>query len=591
MSETFGRYRILGELGRGAMGAVYRAVDPLIDREVAIKTLLPTLPEEVAAEFRERFLREARSAGRLNHPNIVTIFDVGEQGGVAYIAMELLEGRSLQQMLREPQRLPFARSADIAAQIADALEHARQFSIVHRDIKPANIMVAASWRCKLTDFGVAYVPSSTMTQTGATLGSPRYMSPEQVLGEKTDPRADLFSLGVVLYELLTGRTPFHKEGDTTPWAVMSRIAGEPHPPARSFEPSVPEAFERILDRALAKKPEARYATAGQMAEELRAAALGQAPAGRPSPASFAATVVTPRAAAPAAAADLLGDIEAFARRLDVEEAEAKRKAEEEEKERRRLAEEARRKAEEEARRKAAEDARRGAEAARQGAALAATQPVRRPGALDMLRQQAATPPKEDPAQARERAMSALDRTLREANRWLGEFAVQVSSVKPASGRPYLLPFVGSTPVVLAEARTDARPRLVGNRDVLDHTLIRFSAIAQPPVKVVITGDDVARFEAYLKGLKATYEMQATARHDFGHVTRAIFTVKGPFPCEAALRADYDKNEVAIELTNVRRMGKVACRVPAAALEEAVDDLGRYILGADDDFARRLSAPR
>jgi serine/threonine-protein kinase len=571
VSEAFGRYRIIGELGRGAMGAVYRAVDPLIDREVAIKTLLPTLPEEIAAEFRERFLREARSAGRLNHPNIVTVFDVGEQAGVAYIAMELLEGQSLQQMLRERRRLPFAHSADIAAQVADALDHARQFSIVHRDIKPANIMVAASGRCKLTDFGVAYVPSSTMTQTGATLGSPRYMSPEQVLGLKTDPRADLFSLGVVLYEMLSGVTPFHKESDTTPWAVMSRIAGEPHPPVRSFDAAIPEAFERILGRALAKKPEQRYASAGEMAAELR-----QAASARPSPGSLAATVVdAPRPAA--SAASLMDDLDAFARRLDEEEAETRRKAAEEEKERARLAEEARRKAEAEAR-------------------LRATQPAgapapRRPGALDMLRQQTAAPPPEDPARQKARAMDALDRALRAANKYLGEFALQVSSVRPASGRPYVLQFLGPLPVALSEARTDSRPRIIGNRDYLDYASLRFAATAQPPAKLVITGDDVARLEAYLKGVKAGYEMQATARHDFGHVTRAIFTVKGPFPCEVVLKADYDKNDVAVELAGVRRAGKSACRIPVAELEQAVDDLGRYILGADDEFERRLPARR
>jgi hypothetical protein len=129
--------------------------------------------------------------------------------------------------------------------------------------------------------------------------------------------------------------------------------------------------------------------------------------------------------------------------------------------------------------------------------------------------------------------------------------------------------------------------MIDSRDYLDYALLRFNAAAQPPVKLVITGDDVARFETYLKGLKASYELQATARHDFGHVTRAIFTVRGPFPCEVLLKADYDKNEVAIELSGVRRIGKTACRVPAADLDDAVDDLGRYILGADDDFERRL----
>src|SRR3954465_5919607 len=179
VGQTLGRYKILSELGRGAMGAVYRAADPLIEREVAIKTLLPDLPAEILDEVRERFLREARSAGRLNHPNIVTIFDVGEDAGVGYIAMELLEGRSLQQLLRNQPKLAYATAADIAAQVADALDHAQQYKIVHRDIKPGNIMVSATGRCKITDFGIAYVPTSSMTQTGATLGSPKYMSPSR----------------------------------------------------------------------------------------------------------------------------------------------------------------------------------------------------------------------------------------------------------------------------------------------------------------------------------------------------------------------------------------------------------------------------
>jgi serine/threonine protein kinase len=239
----------------------------MIEREVAIKTLLPDLPADIVPEVRERFLREARSAGRLNHPNIVTIHDVGEHDGIAYIAMELLQGRSLQQVLRG-ERLPFAVSAELCAQVGDALDHAQRFSIVHRDVKPANIMVDPAGRAKLTDFGVAHVPASSMTATGATLGSPKYMSPEQVLGLAPDPRSDIFSLGLVLYEMLSGQHPFTRAEDTA-FSLMHRIASVPHAPLREVDPAIPAGLELIAERALAKKPEDRYQRAAEMASALR----------------------------------------------------------------------------------------------------------------------------------------------------------------------------------------------------------------------------------------------------------------------------------------------------------------------------------
>ena len=302
------------------MGAVHRAVDPLIERDVAIKTLLPNLPPEIMDEVRERFLREARSAGRLNHPNIVTIYDVGEQDGVAYIAMELLEGKSLQQILRETPRLPIATIADLVAQVADGLDLAQRFKITHRDIKPANIMVSADWRAKLTDFGVAHVASSSMTQTGSALGSPKYMSPEAVTGQPVDPRSDIFSLGVVLYEMLVRRTPFERAGDNTVFAVMHRIAGEAHAPVTQIDPQIPPAFDAILDRALAKSPDERYQRAGDMANDLRRLKAGLGGAS-PSPvqADDAKTIVVPRTAAQpgpdgsATTTTLIQDLDVFAR--------------------------------------------------------------------------------------------------------------------------------------------------------------------------------------------------------------------------------------------------------------------------------------
>jgi serine/threonine-protein kinase len=263
MDKTFGRYKVVGELGRGAMGAVYRAVDPLIERDVAIKTLLPHAADEAdMAEVRERFIREARSAGRLNHPNIVTIFDVGEQNGIAYIAMGY--GRPLAAAAAAGRRqVPYHVAAGLAAQIHRRARRRAAVQIVHRDVRRQHHSGGAG-RAKLTDFGVARVDSSSMTQTGAALGSPKYMSPEQVLGLPIDPRSDVFSLGVVFYEMLTRKTPFERDTDTTVFAMMNRIAGEAHPSARKIDPQIPAIFDHIVNRALAKKPEQRYQRAGEL---------------------------------------------------------------------------------------------------------------------------------------------------------------------------------------------------------------------------------------------------------------------------------------------------------------------------------------
>ena len=265
--KKLGRYEIVAELGRGAMGTVYHGLDATIERSVALKTLNPELPQEILAEVKERFLREAKSAGRLNHPNIVTIYEFGEDAGTAFIAMEFLEGKSLQDVMRGG-RLPFATIASIVAQVADALDYANRFGIVHRDIKPANIMIAPHGLAKLTDFGIARLQSSSMTQTGAMLGSPKYMSPEQVLGQPADGRADIFSLGVVLYEMLASYTPFETP-EVTVFSLMQRIVTFQQQPIVEAVPGTPPAFDAMLARALAKKVGDRYQRAADFANDLR----------------------------------------------------------------------------------------------------------------------------------------------------------------------------------------------------------------------------------------------------------------------------------------------------------------------------------
>jgi len=264
-----GRYEILEELGRGSMGIVYKANDPLIGRRVAIKAInLHGLDPKKREEYEARFYQEAKAAGCLNHPNIVTIHDLGESGDVAYIAMELLEGRELHDDVDEMQRMPLDKVLNIAVQVADGLAFAHDHGIVHRDIKPSNIMLLNDSHVKIADFGIAKMDSSLMlTRTGMIMGSPLYMSPEQVLSSSIDSRSDIFSFGIVLYQLLTGRRPF--SGDDAN-SVMYQIVNETPRKPSSLNSNIPGMVDSIVLKCLAKKPEDRYQHAKDLADDLRA---------------------------------------------------------------------------------------------------------------------------------------------------------------------------------------------------------------------------------------------------------------------------------------------------------------------------------
>ena len=268
MISQLGRYEVLGELGQGAMGVVYKAKDPLIDRVVAIKTINLGLALDEKEEYEGRFYQEAKAAGRLNHPNIVTIYDVGKSADVAYIAMEFLEGRELRDIMNDGGKLPVDQVLDIVAQVALGLAYAHEHEIVHRDVKPSNIMVVRDGHVKITDFGIARMASSAVrTQTGMVLGSPKYMSPEQVMGKNIDQRSDIFSLGVMLYEMLTGQAPFNGENVN---AIMYQTLNAAPPPPNVLNPGVPEMLNYIVAKALAKPVDDRYQNAKDFAADLRA---------------------------------------------------------------------------------------------------------------------------------------------------------------------------------------------------------------------------------------------------------------------------------------------------------------------------------
>lgn len=267
MISQLGRYEVIGELGQGAMGVVYKARDPLIDRVVAIKTINLGLALDEKDEYEGRFYQEAKAAGRLNHPNIVTIYDVGKSGDVAYIAMEFLEGRELRDIMNERGVLPVEQVLDVTAQVALGLAYAHEHGIVHRDVKPSNIMLVRDGHVKITDFGIARMASAAVrTQTGMVLGSPKYMSPEQVMGKDIDQRSDIFSLGVMLYELLTGQAPFDGENVN---AIMYQTLNVLPAPPNTLNPAVPEMVNFIVAKALAKGIEDRYQSAEDFAVDLR----------------------------------------------------------------------------------------------------------------------------------------------------------------------------------------------------------------------------------------------------------------------------------------------------------------------------------
>jgi hypothetical protein len=267
-TQRLGRYQLEREIGRGAMGIVYLGRDTAINRLVAIKAipLASEFSDAELVEARSRFFREAETAGRLNHPNIVTIYDVGEERGLAYIAMEYLKGKHLSDYAKSNNLMEPRKVLELISRTAEALGFAHKQQVVHRDIKPANLMYdPATDVLKITDFGIARLTGAGSTRTGIVLGTPSFMSPEQLEGRTVTGHSDLFSLGVSLFQLLTGQLPFTADSMT---GLMQQIAEAPHPPLRAFRPDLPACVETIIDRALAKSPDMRYDSGAQMAAAL-----------------------------------------------------------------------------------------------------------------------------------------------------------------------------------------------------------------------------------------------------------------------------------------------------------------------------------
>jgi serine/threonine-protein kinase len=273
-TDKLGKYELRRELGKGAMGIVYEGFDPFIQRTVAVKTIQKSLVD--ASEMDEafaRFRREAQAAGRLSHPKIISIYDYGEEGDLAYIAMEYVDGSELKDHLEAGETLPIADSLRIMLQVLDALEYSHQRGVIHRDIKPANIMITANGSIKIADFGIAKMDSSHLTQAGMVLGTPTYMSPEQFMGKDVDGRSDLYSAGVMLYQMLTGERPF----TGSPITIMNKVMHQLPTPPSHFNPKVSPELDLAVMQSLAKTPEERFQNAGEFMRALKRAIAHNTP--------------------------------------------------------------------------------------------------------------------------------------------------------------------------------------------------------------------------------------------------------------------------------------------------------------------------
>ena len=267
-TKRIGRYEILGELGRGAMGVVYKARDPQIDRMVALKTIsLRGQEPEAEKEFRMRFLNEAKAAGRLHHPGIVSVFDVGEdeENQDPYIVLEYVAGEALNRILARERKLPLERALQLTEEIATALDYAHEQGVTHRDIKPGNILINPEGRAKIADFGIAKLNLATLTIPGRVLGTPAYMAPEQLSGTSSDGRSDLFSLGVILYAMVVGHSPFQGDSATT---VCFKVANREPVPASALDLNLPRELDAVISRAMAKDPRRRFQRGAEFAEEV-----------------------------------------------------------------------------------------------------------------------------------------------------------------------------------------------------------------------------------------------------------------------------------------------------------------------------------
>jgi hypothetical protein len=529
VKRTIGRFELDSELGRGAMGVVWKAVDPLIGRPVAIKTV-EAEHFDFDPDARERFLREARAAGRLSHPNIVTIFDAGTEGEDAYIVMELIAGRTLGDMISAGNRFPAFTVADIGAQIAEALDYAHTHGVVHRDIKPANIMLTSGGLVKITDFGVARLEDASRTRVGTVLGSPRYMSPEQVRGQQVDGRSDIYSLGVLLYELVTGVCPFGASGQGDLVKLMKDIVDGDPKPLRDLAPHAPKAFEAIIARAMRKDAAERYPRGAGVVNDLRHYKILTRSLDPDEPVTLVLPAPgTSRAAAVPDEPDTVGDVVPIGT------------------------------------------------TGRPGEAIDS-------GLLAELKRRAGADGSRNPAVSRAAAVTRdLDDRMRTALAYLQEFARYVGTLRPAIQREYTFVTETFRDVTVTEAFTGYQTSGEGPDSLLESITLTVNCFAPQQFRFERPSESVRPFVEHLNecALRHTISKVRNAQRE---MTGAVFRVLGEIRIEVRLTADYVDSLVRVEARNLEWFGAAAFVVAADALDRSLlDELGWLLLGRPNRF--------
>ena len=596
LPANIGRYQILEELGRGAHGAVFRALDPMIERYVAVKTISLALDPADREEFRGRFLKEAKAAGRLNHPNIVTIFDAGEEQGFAYIIMELLSGVSVREMLPAGKRLPVQLWVSIATQVAEGLACAHAAGVVHRDVKPGNIVVGGDGRVRVTDFGIARVGGSTTgAQGGMILGSPRYMSPEQIQGLVLDARTDLFSLGTVMYEMATGSAPFGAETDDLATLMRAIVRSDPVPPS-AIAPAVSPELEQVMLRVLAKRPEDRYRTAADLAQALRDAAKPiergaavahtlaldttvtivappQLDAGEREPyaSRFDATTMrldpTPGREAQSFddfASRLLSDLDAFSIPPET------------------LAPTPTPRAPEPAapRFPAVSHEENGARAVEQKPSGLLAELARE---AQRLREDGSAQPGAAPARVTPEAR-ALDRRMRELFAWLNEFVRHLNTIKPAVARVYPLLNLGVLRGLgWQRGLADYRTRTIAGEHLVSRVNFSCTLAGSGGLETEREGPAIEKLHWQLFELNVPFATDEI-RNSRGIVDRVRYRMPFEVRMAAVFECDETARSVRLYTKNVQRFGAVDYHVAPEMLVPAMfDEFGKLVLGKPDRF--------